>query len=120
MTIGSLHPNRITRAVEAQQDMIDERLASGKVTPERLAELEETLALTGSDHFQYQQIQARAHVSQMLTLDEAQYVYAALNGEMPNSANGGWADGVTLAQKVVVTQLMTELLAQKLGVQLPD
>lgn len=117
MTVESLTPHRISRAVDQQQFMIDERLSDGRLTPERMVELDAEAAIDFDTWFRFQKEQSQAHTSQLLTLDEAQYVYAALNGEtFDDSVNGGWAEGVTLAQKVVITQVMSELIAIRLRI----
>ena len=46
-----------------------------------------------------------------LNTDEAMAVYNAL-GEYHNQSNDGWAPGVGLATKVIVTQIVSELLAR--------
>jgi hypothetical protein len=78
----------------------------------KVAKLDETLAVTFDEHFRFQQMQAEAHVSGILETDAALLIYAAL-GEVGSSKNGGWAAGTNLATKVVITQLMGELLARK-------
>ena len=72
------------------------------------------MALEADDHFRFQTMQAEAHAMGVLATDAAQVVYVAL-GEVGSASNGGWAARTDTATKVVVTQLMSELLAQKLG-----
>jgi hypothetical protein len=67
------------------------------------------MAVEFDEHFAFQQAQARAHVEQRLTTDEAQVVYVAL-GEVGSQSNGGWAAGTDTATKVAVTLAMGELL----------
>jgi hypothetical protein len=105
----TLTPNRLSKAIETVQGQIDERLDEAGAKA-----LGDTLAVTFEEHFQYQQLQARAHVMGNLTTDEAQIVYVAL-GEVGSPENGGWAAETTLATKVVVTQLMGELLEKRLA-----
>jgi hypothetical protein len=105
----SLTENRLTKAIATVQAQIDERLDAAGI-----AKLDETLGVTFEEHFKFQQLQSQAHVTGKLTTDEAQIVYVAL-GEVGSTKNGGWAAGTTLATKVVVTQLMGELLQQKLA-----
>ena len=98
-----LTENRVTRAIDAAREK------AATLAPERQAELNDTLALEALEHHAYQNAQARAHASGILTTDEAQIVYAAL-GEVGSAENGGWAAGTDLPTKVVVTQLVGELM----------
>ena len=82
----------------------------GKPIEEALKKLDREMGLTFSDHFDYQNLQARAHASGQLTTEEAQTVYIAL-GEVMSSKNGGWQPHVDLPMKVIITQLMAEILS---------
>lgn len=101
--------NRLTVAIEKVQAQIDAKLDETSAKA-----LGDTLAVTFDEHFRFQELQAQAHVMQNLSTDEAQVVYIAL-GEVGSPSNGGWAADTSLATKVVVTQLMGELLAKKLA-----
>jgi hypothetical protein len=101
--------NRLTVAIEKVQAQIDAKLDADSAKA-----LGDTLAVSFDEHFKFQQLQSQAHAMQNLTTDEAQIVYIAL-GEVGSPGNGGWAAGTSLATKVVVTQLMGELLAKKLA-----
>ena len=42
-------------------------------------------------------------------------IYRSLGGESyKGEANGGWAEGVKLAEKYMITKLMAELMAKRL------
>jgi hypothetical protein len=101
--------NRITTMVSKVQDLLD------RTSEERRAAVESRLALQFDEHFVMQQNQAEACASGLLTTEEALIVYGALGKTFSRDDNGGWAAGTGLATKVVVTQLMSELLAAKLG-----
>lgn len=75
----------------------------------KLGELADEMAITFQEHYGYQNAQAKAHAMGSLTLEEAQIIYTAL-GEGYTESNGGWAHGVDLATKVVVTRVMGELI----------
>ena len=75
----------------------------------KLGELDGQMDITFREHFGYQNAQASAHASGRLSLEEAHLIYRAL-GEAHNTGNGGWAAGVDLATKVVVTRVMGELI----------
>ena len=106
--------NRITNGASNYQKRIDGFIEKGvdlqgKPIAEALAILDKNTDLTFSDHFNYQNLQARAHASGQLTTEEAQTIYVAL-GESMGSKNGGWKSHVKLPMKLIITQLMAELL----------
>lgn len=80
---------------------------------EEYQKLDKIFDLTFEEHFAYQEAQAHAFAAGILSLDEAQICYRAL-GELGSKSNGGWADGVTLEIKFVVTQTITELLKARI------
>ena len=107
--------NRIVKGASNYQKRIDECLEKGvdlqgKPIEEALKKLDKEMGLTFSDHFDYQNLQARAHASGKISADEARTIYAAL-GEVMNSDNGGWQPHVDLAMKTVITQVIQELLS---------
>ena len=110
--------NRIDEAIGRQQARIDTLVADGvdlKGQPieASLAKNDETLALTVSEHAEFQKCQSRASVMGILNTDEALTIYNAL-GEYHNDENGGWQDGVSLATKVIITQAVGELLERRI------
>jgi hypothetical protein len=100
-----LAPNRLTATV----DTVRAKMAD--LSAEDQENLDREMAVDFSEHFAYQETQARAHAEGVLSTDEAQVVYVAL-GEVGSPANGGWASGTDTATKVAVTLLMGELLAR--------
>jgi hypothetical protein len=100
--------DRLTAAIEAV------RVKLAAIGPVKAADLDTAMALTFEDHFSFQELQARAHVEQQLSTDAAQLIYVAL-GEVGSDANGGWSASADTATKVVVTQLMGELLQRRLA-----
>lgn len=81
-----------------------------------LSEVEEELTLRFEEFVAFQNEQARAHAGGLITSDEAMTVYRLLGGEShAGDENYGWPKGVTLAQKMVVTNLMGELMSRRLG-----
>lgn len=105
--ISTLTPNRLTAAIAAVQAQLDER-------PTVHAHLNAELAITFDEHFRFQQLQSQAHALGNLSTDEAQLVYLNL-GIAFTPDNGGWHATTDLATKVVITQLMGELLQKKLA-----
>jgi len=75
-----------------------------------LVAFERGLDNTALEHFAFQEAQARAHASGRLTTDEAQIIYMALGA---TGSAGGWAKGTDLATKVIVTEVIAELLARR-------
>lgn len=90
--------------------VVERRVAELHLAPEKLARMERALDLTWDQACTYQQRQARAFASGRLTYEEAQTVYAALNGETPR-----WADHVKYPLKVAITVLMLGLLTAEGG-----
>ena len=72
-----------------------------------LSEYEKGLDLEVWELAAYQNMKNRAMLERKLSLEEAQTIYRAL-GE-----GGNWRSGTSLATKVVVTQVMGELLGVK-------
>lgn len=88
--------------------------ALGTSDPTKLTELDKAMAVDFEEHFKFQQMQAEFHVGGLLEPEAAQIIYIAL-GEVGSVKNGGWAADTDTAQKVIVTQLMGELLTIKLS-----
>jgi len=106
--------NRIDAAIDRQRGRIDALIKGGvdlKGQPIKasLANMDNTMAVSVADHAAYQNTQARASAAATLNTDEALTIYNAL-GEYHNADNGGWQDGVDLATKVIITQVLGELL----------
>jgi hypothetical protein len=102
--------NRLAAHIAKIQAKID------TLDPAAVAKLDADMNVEAYEHFQYQEEQARAHVSGKLTADEALIVYNAL-GEVGSQSNGGWASGTDTATKVSVTLLMGELVARRIGMR---
>ncbi len=103
-----------TNRVEAHAATVREAIANGQKVDGSgpigdTAALDRELALTFEEHFAYQNAQARAHASGLITPDEARTIYRAL-GEVGSETNGGWARGTDLALKVTVTTVMGQLI----------
>lgn len=100
--------NRVAAAIQKTQVAVD------AMDDEKRAEVDATFAVSFEEHFAFQQTQAEAHASGILTPEEAQIVYIAL-GEVGSDSNGGWAEGTSTATKYVVSKLISELLGRKLA-----
>jgi plasmid maintenance system antidote protein VapI len=108
--------NRVSAAVGRQQDRIDKLVEGGRdlkgnpIGPS-LKKLEKEMGLSASEHAAFQRQQSQAAAMGDINTDESLAVYNAL-GDYYNKANDGWAPGVGLATKVIVTQMVSELLAR--------
>ena len=74
--------------------------------------LESELDLTFAERIAWQDAQALAHASGILSTAEAQTVYRAI-GEAGSESNGGWPKRTDLAMKVTVTNLMAQIMAAR-------
>lgn len=100
--------NRVTQSIE----LVREKFTT--LPAETISTVDGTLALDFDEHFQYQEIQARAHASGQLSTDEALIIYAAL-GEVGSPSNGGWSADVDTATKLAITLAIQKLLEQRIG-----
>ena len=100
-TLTGGKPNRIEIAV----GKMEEALAA--LSPDKRANIEEVTTLSFDEFFAFQNAQARAHASGVLTLDEAQAIYMGLGGDC---YEGNFPASTSLALRVVILQLMVKLL----------
>lgn len=104
--------NRLIPRIEHVRDCLARRVRidNGKPLPASLDLTQWAHNLDNSplEHFAFQNAQARAHAKGLITTDEAQTIYMAL-GEVP--ASDGWASGTDLATKLIVTEVMAEIMA---------
>lgn len=104
---------RLTQAIDQSREKI------AAADPEQMKSLDKTMAVDFEEHFKFQELQAFFHASGRLDINAAQIIYNAL-GEVGSPDNGGWTHGTDLATKVVVTQLMGELLKIKIAMVQAD
>lgn len=95
--------NRVEIAIANMRKRVD------ALDDESRTRLDRVNDLTFDDHFGYQSKQSIAHASGKLSTEEAQVIYMAL-GESLSPDNGGWSEGVDLATKIIITQIIGELL----------
>lgn len=100
--------DRIRYTIERRKSMIEERLADGRLTEERLAELHGELNMEPDLHARIQTLKS-ALMGVKLTVDEAQTLYAVM-GESVDVFN---AQPVHV--KATVFQVSKELLEHQLG-----
>lgn len=107
--------NRIAKAIENLREQIATGLKPDGTPMGDLEKLDASLAIDIGELFAFQEAKSRAQVMGVLTVDEAMTIYAALGGEFGGvDSNGGWDSSADLATKVVVTQLMGELIAARI------
>ena len=102
--------NRILQAVSDQEENIAARLADGRISDARVAEIGREMDLDFDEYVQFQDLKSIAVMDGTLTVDEAQYVFCCL-GTYPDSFNRR-----SVAIKVVLTGLFKELLEKHMGV----
>lgn len=107
--------NRISKAIAQMRAKLgEEPFASGKTLDGgSLTDFEAKMAIDPVEHAKYQEVQSVMYAAGGISLDEAAVIYQSL-GEYFNADNGGWAEGVDLATKVVITQTMKELIEARI------
>jgi len=76
-----------------------------RLSLEQRQDLEKKLDVDDLEMTTYQNWQSEAHVMNLITSAEAQFLYASLGGENPSVS--AW-NRLTLPQKIFITQLMGE------------
>ena len=100
--------NRVITAIERCETKLRTQFADGVgLNGKPIDSLHEGMALSFADFTGYQGAQSRAYASGKLTADEANTIYQALGGDV---FAGDWPESTSLAVKLVVTQVVGELL----------
>jgi hypothetical protein len=82
--------------------------------PFDIVKVDKNLDLIFEEHFAFQNAQARAHASGIISTEVAQIIYNALGEVMAEpTENGGWQPNVSTARKQSITQLMSELMQRR-------
>lgn len=102
--------NRIQDRIQ----LLNARITGGEIPQADLDRLEESLKTDTSDLIQYQNVQAFAHASGKITFAEADMAYNLLGREAPSEEK--W-NKLSLAERVALTQLMSELLDWQVQLQ---
>lgn len=111
--------NRIDDAIERQRARINTLIDSGvdlqgnPIAPS-LERMHTVMALTTRDHGDYQKCQSTAAHMDRINVDESLTIRNALGGAH-NHENGGWENGVDLATKIIITQMIKELTRGKIS-----
>lgn len=111
--------NRLLTRIAKARDCLTRgvRIDTGEPLPADFdaAGLERSMDNTLAEFAAFQGLQSRAHLMGVLTTAEAQTIYVALGGEAP--AANGWASDTDLATKLIVTQVLHELMRTVGGVR---
>ena len=103
--------NRVLFAIERRRAQLAAGIKpDGSPLTGDTAKVERSLRNSFAEHAHYQDLQARAFVTGKLTQEEAQTIYHAL-GATPSP--DGWAQGTDLAAKIIITQIMAELMGME-------
>jgi hypothetical protein len=97
--------NRIAAAIETMRRQIQDRIAAGLTTPEKVEQTRRSLDLDPGEHSRFQELKSLAFLRGILSLEEADLVFRLL-GATPDTFNAHDA-----ATKAVLTQTLRELLA---------
>jgi len=109
--------NRIAAAIAKKKADIEQRVASGIVTAEKVEETRKKLDMAFDEYVRFQEIKSLAVAEGKLTLEEGQTVYGYL-GSTPDDFNKQ-----PVEVKAVLTHLFSELLGLRLkarGVAVPQ
>lgn len=104
--------NRLRQGLEKIEALIAERKRTGigadgrPMTPERWKQLDDNMNATDRELFQFQQWQAQAFASGLLSEEEASWLYQELGRENPCSDE---FSKLPLAEKMLINKTMHEL-----------
>jgi hypothetical protein len=105
--------NRIANKIIERRKQIEQGIKpDGSPITGDLVMAEKQLDNTVSDVVAYQDLKNVAYLNGLLNVEEAQTIYLALGGEAPGP--DGWGEHADLATKVVITNLMGELVTMRL------
>lgn len=100
--------NKIKVLIENCKDKINEVIASGLTTPEKVEENRQMLDMPMDMFCSFQNLKSLASMTGLLTLEESSYVYKLL-GSQPSHFNSN-----DIATKLVLTKLYEKLLTEKI------
>jgi hypothetical protein len=110
----------LSSRIDDLQDALDRRVGAFgdkkgiPITEEQIRGMEEASKITQEEHDVFQDTQAWAHASGIISLTEASVIYRSL-GEVGSAQNGGWARGTKLGAKITVQKIVAELLGMKIA-----
>lgn len=100
--------NRIVTAIDRMKAQIEDRIAKGIVTADKVEETRKALDIQWDEYTAFQNLKSIASISGKLSLDEAMTVYNYLGEAGPDHFNGQ-----PVEVKATLTQLLQELLRAK-------
>lgn len=106
---ASLTSNRVTNAIVSMDANILERIDTGKTTRAEVDATDKALEMDLEEYTTFQRLKSLASMSRVLTLEEAQTIYGYLGNTVEHF------NRQTVAVKVVLTRIFSELLAGRIG-----
>ena len=100
--------NRVINGIAKFEKVIAEKLDSGSITKDKLADLQKSLDMDFDEYCKFQTTKSLASMDGRLSLDEAQTVYMYL-GNTPEHFNN-----LALAPKYVLTEVWSSLLKSQI------
>lgn len=98
------YPNRIQVKFNLQEAMIKERIADGRLSQERLKELDSELDMGMEEYVKFQELKTLAVANDTITIAEGMTIYNAL-GTIPETFNNQ-----PVHIKAVLTTFLLELM----------
>ena len=102
--------NRITIAIERMKLQIQERIASGITTAEKVKQSCKDLDISFEEYFLFQENKSLAQIHGLLSLEEALTIYNYLGGGGPDKFNSS-----PVEVKSVLTNVFSSLLQWKIA-----
>jgi hypothetical protein len=101
---------RIDAHIAKCRNAIEDKIASGELTEEKLNQFNKSLDIDFSEFTTFQDLKSQAMLSGKLSEDEAMQIYRFLGEGGPGKFNG-----LELAVKSTLTTIFAELLALRIG-----
>jgi hypothetical protein len=101
--------NRIAAAIETMRRQIQDRIAAGLITSEKVEQTRRSLDMEPGEHVRFHELKSLAFTEGLLTFDEAHLLYRLLGGT-PDVFNTHDA-----ATKAVLTSVFGEMLQHQIA-----
>jgi len=101
--------NRVVAGIARMKAQVEERIAKGIVTAERVEETRKALDMEWDEYTAFQNLKSIAVTTGKLSLDEGMTIYNYLGEAGPDKFNG-----LPVEVKATLTQILQELLRSKI------